>query len=83
MYDFVSLKKMAKIPQEEEEYRQEEEEEFQVLCPPISLKNLKTLWDRLWVPLSSTCSLEPTKTNQPTLPITQTRKISKWHTKLD
>ena len=42
---------MAKIPQEEEEevdgieeeYRQEEEEEFQVLCPPISLKNLQTL----------------------------------------
>jgi hypothetical protein len=40
---------MAKIPQEEEEdgieeeCRQEEEEEFQVLCPPISLKNLQTL----------------------------------------
>ena len=65
MYDFASLKKMAKIPQEEEEdrieeeCRQEEEEEFQVLCPPISLKNLQTLW----VPLSSTCSLEPAKTN--------------------
>ena len=42
-------KKIAKIPQEEEvdrieeEYRQEEEEEFQVLHPPISLKNLQTL----------------------------------------
>ena len=40
---------MATIPQEEEkdeieeECRQEEEEEFQVLRPPISLKNLQTL----------------------------------------
>ena len=68
---------MATIPQEEEEdgieeeCRQEEEEEFQVLCPPISLKNLQTLWDRLWIPLSYSCSCGPEKPIDTVLSITK------------
>ena len=74
---------MAKIPQEEEEdgieeeCRQEEEEEFQVLCPPISLKNLQTLWDWLWVPLSSLCSCGPTKPIYTILPNTKHKILAK------
>ena len=83
MYDFASLKNMAKIPQEEEEdrieeeCRQEEEEEFQVLCPPISLKNLQTLWDKLWVPLSSSCSCGLAKPIYTILPITKYKILAK------
>ena len=82
MYDFASLKKNGQdLPQEEEEEvdgirrrsRQEEEEEFQVLCPPMSLKNLQTLW----VPLSSSCSCEPAKPIYKILPITKYKILAK------
>ena len=57
----------------EEEYRQEDEEEFKVLHPPISLKNLKTLW----VPFSFTCLCRPAKPIYTILPITKYKILAK------